>query len=66
MPDADRYEAGDEPTRTRVRRGTGTSATGSNPGPSPRVLNEDAVQGTTSGERLHHKPKHGTRMDPDE
>lgn len=51
MSQADKYEPGDEPTKTTGRRHTGASATGSNPGPDtrPTPAKEDARTGTTSG-----------------
>lgn len=50
MPQADKYEPGDEPTQTKGRRHAGASATGSNPGPAtrPKPAKDDARTGTTS------------------
>lgn len=54
--------------------GTGTSATGSNAGPNPRSINEDAVAGTTSEMPpqtdqkefdRRGKPERGSRFHPD-
>lgn len=45
----------------------GANATGSNPGPDRRDINEDSAQGTTSAiePELRGKPKKGSRLDGD-